>query len=329
VLTIHNIGYQGLFDADVLDLHGIGDARAAIAPDALVDGLNFLRAGVRGADIVTTVSPTYAKEIVTPEFGMGLEDALLARGDDVVGILNGVDYDTWGPETDPYIDVRYDATDLAPKYRLKGAVSKQLGLLPDQNAPLVGFVSRLAAQKGIDLVVDVLPTLLAESRASFAFLGSGDGALAADLRALALAHPRRVSFTDGYSEPLAHQILAGSDLALVPSRYEPCGLTQMYALRYGTIPVVRATGGLADTVHHYDPVVARGNGAVFRDADAGGLLWAIRAALAWFDEPRSWARLVANAMSADFSWRKQVRPYEALYKRCQALHVARGASPLA
>jgi starch synthase len=245
---------------------------------------------------------------------MGLEDALAARSDDVVGILNGVDYDSWGPDSDPYIGVRYDTADIAPKYRLKGALCKRLGLLPDQNAPLLGFVSRLAEQKGIDLIVEALPTLLATTRANFAFLGSGDRLLADELMRLASEHPQRISFAEGYSEPLAHQILAGSDIALVPSRYEPCGLTQMYALRYGTIPVVRATGGLADTVHHYDPALGRGNGAVFLDADVGGLLWGIRCALGWFDEPRSWARLIANAMAADFSWRKQVRPYEALYR---------------
>jgi starch synthase len=259
---------------------------------------------------------------MTPAFGMGLDDALAARGDDVVGILNGVDYATWGPGTDPYIGVRYDAADIAPKSRVKAALRQRLGLSPDPHRPLLGFVSRLVEQKGIDLVAAVLPTLLAETRADFAFLGSGEPALADALARLAREHPLRVSFTHGYSEPLAHQILAGCDIALVPSRYEPCGLTQMYALRYGTIPVVRATGGLADTVAHYDPAAGRGTGAVFRDADAGGLLWGIRRALGWLDDPRSRARLIANAMAADFSWDRQALPYEALYGRCQALRIA-------
>ncbi len=315
VLTLHNIGYQGIFDDGVLAQYGAADLRGALPRGARAGGaVNFLRAGILGADAVTTVSPTYAKEILTPEFGMGLEDALAARGDAVVGILNGVDYDTWGPTTDPYIDVRYDSGDITPKYRLKGTLEVDLGLLPDQNAPLIGVVTRLAAQKGVDLVTAALPALLASTRANLAFLGNGDADLARPLAEAAATHPRRVSFTDGYVEPLAHRILAGSDLALVPSRYEPCGLTQMYALRYGTIPVVRATGGLADTIRHFDPVTALGNGSVFRDADPQGLLWGIRTALGWFDEPAAWARLVENAMAEDFSWRRQVRPYEALYR---------------
>jgi starch synthase len=161
--------------------------------------------------------------------------------------------------------------------------------------------------------VAALPELLTTTRATYVCLGSGDAVVATGLRALADANPRRVAFVEGYDEPLAHAILAGADIALVPSRYEPCGLTQMYALRYGTIPVVRATGGLADTIQHFDPVSGAGNGAVFRDADVGGLLWGIRSALAWFDDPRAWARVIANAMAADFSWHKQAEPYETLY----------------
>jgi starch synthase len=299
----------------VLDLPGRSQLRRAVAADALAGGMiNFLRAGLRAADVLTTVSPTYAAEIRTPAYGMGLEDVLAERGAGLVGILNGVDYNTWGPSADPFIDVRYDAANLAPKYRLKASLSLRLGLVPDQNAPLIGVVSRLVPQKGIDLVTATLPTLLAETRANFVFLGNGDAATAADLRRLATGNPRRVSFTDDYDEPLAHQIFAGSDLFLVPSRYEPCGLTQMYALRYGTIPVVRATGGLADTIEHFDPATGTGNGSVFRDADPGGLLWGVRSALAWFDDADAWSRLIENAMAADFSWRKQVRPYEDLYR---------------
>jgi starch synthase len=315
VLTLHNIGYQGLFAAEVLELYDAAELSPELPPDALAGGnVNFLRAGLRTADVVTTVSPTYAAEIRTPAYGMGLEDILTERGEEVVGILNGVDYDTWGPGVDPFIDGRYDVNDLAPKYRMKGALSVRLGLVPDQNAPLVGLVSRIVSQKGIDLVAAALPTLLQDTRANFVFLGSGDASTVAELKRIATEQPRRVSFTDGYDEPLAHQIYAGSDVFLVPSRYEPCGLTQMYALRYGTIPVVRATGGLADTITHFDPAAGAGNGSVFRDADPGGLLWGVRSAFAWFDEPAVWARLVRNAMAADFSWRKQVKPYEDLYR---------------
>jgi len=315
VLTLHNIGYQGFFPDEVLTSYDADAIRGSIAPDALAgDSINFLRAGLRAADAVTTVSPTYAEEIRTPAFGMGLEDVLDERADGVVGILNGVDYDVWSPATDPYLDARYDALNLAPKYAIKGALAQRVGLLPDLNAPLLGVVSRLVAQKGIDLVAAALPTILATTRASFVCLGSGDAAVAAQLRALAAANPQRVAFVEGYDEALAHRIFAGTDIALVPSRYEPCGLTQMYALRYGTIPVVRATGGLADTIRHFDPLTGVGNGAVFRDADVSGLLWGVRRALAWFDDPPAWTRVIGNAMAADFSWRKQAKPYESLYR---------------
>jgi starch synthase len=315
VLTLHNIGYQGLFDGSVLTLYGADAIRAFVAPDALAGGtINFLRAGLRAADAVTTVSPTYAQEIRTSVFGMGLEDVLSARPDGVVGILNGVDYDVWGPQKDPFLDFHYDATNLAPKSSIKAALAERVGLPPDPSAPLLGVVSRLASQKGIDLVAAALPEILATTRASFVCLGSGDAVLATGLRALADANPQRVAFVEGYDESLAHAIFAGADIALVPSRYEPCGLTQMYALRYGTIPVVRATGGLADTIQHFDPATGVGNGSVFRDADVGGLLWGIRSALTWFDDSPAWSRVIANAMAADFSWRKQVEPYEALYR---------------
>jgi starch synthase len=315
MLTLHNIGYQGIFADDVLATYGLPEIRAVAAPDALGGGtINFLRAGLRAADVLTTVSPTYAREIRTPAFGMGLEDVLNDRAGDLIGILNGVDYDIWSPRSDPFIDTHYDSTNVSAKYRIKGKLEQRVGLLPDQNAPLLGVVSRLAEQKGIDLVAAVLPTLVAATRANFVFLGNGDATVAAELRRLAAAHPRRISFTEAYDEQLAHEIFAGADVALVPSRYEPCGLTQMYALRYGTIPVVRATGGLADTIQHFDPAAGTGNGSVFRDADAPGFLWGVSCALGWFDDPRAWSKLMSNAMAADFSWRNQVRAYEAAYR---------------
>ena len=315
VLTLHNVGYQGVFAADVLEEYAPPQLRAAITADALAGGdLNFLRAGVQAADVVTTVSPTYAAEICTPQFGMGLEDVLNARGAMLVGILNGVDYDVWDPRSDPFLAARFDATNLAPKQQLKSALTEQLGLEADASTPLVGIVSRLAPQKGIDLVAAALPELLRETRATFAILGSGDVALASALTGFAVDEPRRVAFTDGYDEAFAHLIFAASDLTLVPSRYEPCGLTQMYALRYGTIPVVRATGGLVDTIAHFDPATGTGTGSVFRDADVGGLSWGLRTALGWFDDRAHWSRLVANAMAADFSWRNQVPHYERLYR---------------
>jgi starch synthase len=315
VLTLHNVGYQGVFSDATLAAAGFAALEQVLPADARAGGsTNFLRAGVRAADRVTTVSPTYAEEIRRPEFGMGLEDVLRARGSHLVGILNGVDYGVWSPDHDPYLPHRYDATDLAPKRHLKELLIERLKLAPDAEAPLVGVVSRLVEQKGIDLLAAVLPALLAETRASFVVLGNGDAPLAATLGRLAELYRGRMAFVEGYDEPLAHEIFAASDLTVVPSRYEPCGLTQMYALRYGTIPVVRATGGLADTIEHFDAATGHGNGSVFRDADPQGVLWGVRTALAWFDDRAAWAHLVRNAMAADFSWAKQVPRYEELYR---------------
>jgi starch synthase len=219
ILTLHNIGYQGLFGDAVLTEYGFDALRPLVPPDALVGGtVNFLRAGLHAADAITTVSPTYAQEIRTPVFGMGLEDVLNARPDDVVGILNGVDYDVWGPEKDPFLEFHYDASNLAPKQSIKRALAEAVGLASDPSTPLLGIVSRLAPQKGVDLVAAVLPELLATTRASFVCLGSGEAVLATALRALADANPQRVAFVEGYDESLAHAILAGADITLVPSR---------------------------------------------------------------------------------------------------------------
>lgn len=315
VLTLHNVGYQGVFAAAVFAEHGFAALEQVLPADARTGSdTNFLRAGLRAADRVTTVSPTYAEEIRRPEFGMGLEDVLRERGGDLVGILNGVDYSVWSPERDPFLPYRYDAKDLAPKRLLKKRLVERLKLVVDVDAPLVGVVSRLVPQKGIDLLAAVMPALLQDTSASFAVLGNGDAAIAAELRALVDAYRTRVSFIEGYDEALAHEIFAGSDLTVVPSRYEPCGLTQMYALRYGSIPVVRATGGLADTIRHFDPSTGLGNGSVFNDADPQGVSWGVRTALRWYADPDLWSQLVRNAMAADFSWPRQIPHYEELYR---------------
>ena len=315
VLTLHNVGYQGVFGDEVFVEHGFAALRDVLPGDARAGGgTNFLRAGVQAADRVTTVSPTYAAEIRRPEFGMGLEDVLQARGRDVVGILNGVDYSIWSPDRDPFLPEPYDAANLAAKRRVKRLLLERLNLAADGDPPLVGVVTRLVEQKGIDLLASALPTLLGTTRAAFAILGNGDAALATELRRLAAAASDRVAFIEGYDEKLAHEIFAASDLTVVPSRYEPCGLTQMYALRYGTIPVVRATGGLADTIQHFDPATGVGNGCVFRDADPQGVLWGVRTALGWYEDRTAWSHLVRNAMAADFSWPHQIPHYEQLYR---------------
>jgi starch synthase len=315
VLTLHNVGYQGVFGAASFREHGFAALEQALPPDAGTGGTtNFLRTGVQTADRVTTVSPTYAVEIRRPEFGMGLEDVLNERGSDLIGILNGVDYTVWSPERDPFLAERYSAVDLGPKRRMKKSMLAQHGLGGDAGAPLIGVVSRLVAQKGIDLLAAALPQLLAETAANFVLLGNGEPGIAATLRSFAIAQPHRVSFKEGYDENLAHAIFAGCDLTVVPSRYEPCGLTQMYALRYGTIPVVRATGGLADTIQHFDSATGLGTGSVFRDADGQAVVWGVRTALGWFADPAAWSRLTRNAMAADFSWPRQVPEYEELYR---------------
>jgi starch synthase len=323
ILTLHNIGYEGVFAAEALEADERVELAAAIDTTASPPIVNYLRAGIEAADLVTTVSPTHAREIQTSAYGAGLHNLLRARSRDLVGILNGVDYSIWDPRVDPYIAEHYDRKKLAGKQRVKQAVCTELGLACTGREPLLGVVTRLVPQKGIDLLAAQLPDLLERSTARFAILGSGDTELERTLASFEEHAPTRVSFTSGYVESLAHRILAGSDIVLVPSRYEPCGLTQMYALRFGSIPVVRKTGGLADTVQHFDPASGRGNGSVFEDADPQGLAWGIDEACRWFADPSTWTRVVANAMAADFSWDNQVGHYVAAYSRLRSTDTGR------
>ncbi len=316
VLTIHNIGYQGVFDAGVLERSGAAEMRALFAADeAGRSAVNFLRAGISHADALTTVSPTHAREIQTPAFGHGLDPLLRQRRHRLAGILNGVDYSHWSPESDPLLPAPYSASDLTGKLATRRALIGDLQLDASPETPVVGLVSRLAQHKGIDLVIHALPDLLRERSFACAFLGNGEERYVEGLQDLARDFPGRVAHIDAYDEALAHRILAGSDLLLVPSLYEPCGLTQMYAMRYGTVPVVRETGGLADTVTHFDPATGVGTGSVFRDADVGGLNWGLNTALDWFANRPAWNRLLRNGMAQDFSWDRQGPKYEALFAR--------------
>ncbi|MBT8442882.1 MAG: glycogen synthase [Gammaproteobacteria bacterium] len=315
VLTIHNIGYQGVFSANVLRDTGYEDLLELTDPvDLAADDVNMLKTGVMHADALTTVSPTHAGEIQTPEYGMGLEILLQQRGHRLLGILNGVDYALWSPETDPHIDVRYSAETIADKRRNKLALLEELALDADVDAPVLGMVSRLVLQKGVDLFEAVLPEMLGEQGARCVVLGTGEPPYTDAMRALADEWPDRLAFIEAYDDRMSHRILAGSDLFVIPSRYEPCGLTQLYALRYGTVPVVRKTGGLADSIRHFDPATGEGNGSVFEDANADGLRWGLTAALDWYRDPDAWSRLMANGMSADFSWHHQAPAYEKLYR---------------
>lgn len=315
ILTIHNIGYQGVFPADVLRDAGLEHLLPLTDPEDLErDEVNLLKTGIMYADALTTVSPTHAAEIRTPEYGMGLEDLLRYRAHRLQGILNGVDYALWSPETDPHIDVRYSAASLADKRRNKAALIEELGLDIPADAPLLGMVSRLVLQKGIDLLVEVLPGLMRDRSVGCVVLGTGETPYTDDLRALAEEWPGQLAFVEAYDDRMSHRILAGSDILVIPSRYEPCGLTQLYALRYGTVPVVRKTGGLADSVSHFDPDTGAGNGAVFEHADVGGLTWGLSTALDWYGEAETWERVMLNGMAEDFSWAHRAPDYEALYR---------------
>ncbi|MEO8443584.1 MAG: glycogen synthase [Gammaproteobacteria bacterium] len=312
VLTIHNIGYQGVFAGSLGPELGLG---GAVAAGPGTRDLNFLRDGLLAADALTTVSPTHAAEILTPEYGMGLDALLRQRRNRLVGILNGVDYSDWDPATDPRIPARYSADNLAGKRACRDALLHRAGLQTGLPVPLVGMVSRLAEQKGVELVAAALPQLLEQRQLQAVIVGQGEERYAAELRKLAAAHPTLFHYFDAQDESLARQVFAGSDAFLVPSMYEPCGLTQLYSLRYGAVPVVRETGGLKDTVRHFDAATGTGTGSVFKDADGQGLAWAIGEVLAWHRQPGVWARLQQNGMAEDFSWRHQAPRYEALYRQ--------------
>ena len=313
LLTVHNLGYQGwLPDAVAAEL---GLPEGAIEPAGFgADRISLLRQGLRDADAVSTVSPTYAQEICAPELGMGLDDVLRARGEPVTGILNGVDYATWDPATDRHLPHPYSAADLSGKARMRAALCAELGLDPAPERLLIGIVSRLVWQKGVDLLAGALDPLLAQGRVALAALGAGERANEALLESLARAHPGRVAFRRGYDERLAHWIEAGSDAFLMPSRYEPCGLNQMYSLRYGTVPLVRRTGGLADSVRQFDPATGEGTGIVFNDADPIAVRWAADTAAGWHRDATLWRQLMQNGMREDFSWERQVGEYLTLYE---------------
>ena len=316
VLTIHNIGYQGVFGNDVLGPIGLEYSTDFLDQDDLYHGrVNFLKTGVTHADLLTTVSPTYAREILGPEYGMGLEHALRARDGRLVGILNGVDYDEWNPERDPLIPFTYSATNLAGKEKNKRAVMEELGLEYVFDRPLFGMVSRLTYQKGIELVEQAIPGLMREHDFSLLVLGSGEPAYEQFFNWLQNEFPGRVGFYRGFNNPLAHRIEAGSDVFVMPSRYEPCGLNQMYSLKYGTVPLVRATGGLADSVQHFDPKSGYGTGIVFHDFDANGLAWGMTTALKLYANKHAWKQIVFNGMQKDYSWAEQGRLYEERFRK--------------
>ena len=320
LFTIHNIGYQGLFTRDKLPAAGL-------PPEAFrVDGVEYwgaislLKAGIIYSDAVTTVSPTYCREIQTSEFGMGMEGILRDKSAVLHGILNGVDYSVWDPAIDPHIVSNYDSDHLSEKGVNKAALLKETGLESAlMERPVLGMTSRLSHQKGCDLLIPILDEL-ASMEVGLVILGEGEERYERELRGAAERHRGKVSVTIGFDEALAHRILAGVDLFLVPSFYEPCGLTQMYALKYGTVPVVRATGGLEDTIEDVDPQTKTGNGFKFEAYDAKAFLVSIRRAVDLWPDQETWGTLVRKAMAADFSWKRSAERYLDLYQALVGAH---------
>lgn len=321
LLAIHNLNYQGMFGADIVADTGLLDSAHLFHQDQLHAGrLNFLLHGILYANGICTVSPTYAREIQTEQYGAGLDPFLRARSSTVVGILNGVDYAEWDPEIDRYLPHRFSARDRAGKALCKEALCARMGLPHAAGVPVIGIVSRLAGQKGFALLDGVMAGLLLRHGFQLVVLGSGERRFEAMFAQLATAFPRQVAFHRGFSNELAHLIEAGSDMFLMPSVYEPCGLNQMYSLRYGTVPIVHRTGGLADTVEQWNPATGEGTGIVFEHHDAAGLRWAIEAALAAYRDRAGWQRLMDNGMAQDFSWDVQGKLYEELYRRLEKVN---------
>ena len=316
VLTIHNIGYQGIFSAAAIGDLQLGAKTYLLHQDDLRAGrINPLRHGILYADAITTVSPTHAREICTDQYGSGLQDSLRMRADALTGILNGVDYHVWDPRNDRYLPEHYDPDTLSIKAELKAAFIARLGLATPVTTPLAGIISRLAAQKGIELMFGSLPLVLERRDLGFVALGSGEPQYERFLTGLEQRFPGRVIFRKGYDDELSHWIEAACDMFLMPSLYEPCGLNQMYSLRYGTVPIVRNTGGLADSVEQYDPQTGAGTGIVFNDFNSEALEWALDTALDLHAQPSQWRRLVRNGMAKDFSWERQSGAYVQIYRQ--------------
>jgi starch synthase len=324
VFTIHNLAYQGEFDIDVLDEAGLPRDLYTMDKLECYGRVNFLKGGLVYSDLVNTVSETYAKEIQTEEYGSRLEGLLryMAANGKLRGILNGIDYSDFNPQTDKRIAANYDCVDLAGKWENKGSLQEALGLPVDARTPVFGLVSRLVDQKGLDLLKDIAAKLM-KLDMQMVILGTGDPAYEKYFKGLEQKHPDKVSATIGFDAVLAQKIYAGSDFFLMPSRFEPCGLGQMISLRYGTIPVVRATGGLGDTIEEYDVSTGSGNGFVFSEYDSKKLLASVKRALAVYADEPAMSKLVSNAMECDFSAGRAAKHYAEFYAAASSI-VLRG-----
>jgi starch synthase len=316
LFTIHNLAYMGLSPAEQFPILGLPPNYFAPETLEFYGRVNLLKAGLLYSTLLNTVSPTYSREIQTPEFGYGLDGLLRTRQRELSGVINGVDYSEWSPVRDAYLPARYDADDITGKRVCKRALQKACGL-PLNAAPLIGMITRLTAQKGVDLLLGALDELM-QLELQLVILGSGEPALEQALKQAVARYPTKLSVQLAFDEPLAHRIEAGSDLYLMPSTYEPCGLNQLYSLRYGTIPIVRRTGGLADTVVDATPsnlAAGTATGVVFEAASGPALLHAVQLALSLYRQRSVWGRMIKAAMAADFSWERSARDYVALYER--------------
>ncbi len=312
VFTIHNLGFQGIFPPQHWPLLGLDPAFFTPQYLEFYGNVNFLKGALIFADKITTVSPSYAREIMTAEQGFGLEGVLRQRAADVVGILNGVDYSQWNPWTDPFIKRRYGENSLGAKADCKKSLQRAFGLPEHRRSALIAMISRLTSQKGFDLVEAIFDRLM-DRDLQFVLLGTGETRYERFFRAKAARYPDRVGVRIGFDEALAHQIEAGADLFLMPSLYEPCGLNQMFSLKYGTIPIVRAVGGLKDSVEPYDASAETGTGFVFEPYDAQALLDTIDRALAIYRSEPAWTALCRRAMAMDFSCERSAKRYAELY----------------
>lgn len=315
LLTLHNMGYQGIFPGQQYVETGLPPALFSPSGVEFYGSINCLKGGIIFSDAVSTVSPTYAKEIMTAEYGCGLEGVLASRPDGVRGVTNGIDVTVWNPEHDPCLPARYTATDLSGKQVCKQVLQRELGL-PILEAPLLAVIGRLTSQKGFDVLIDTIPELMSLD-IQVAVLGTGERHLEQQFIAAKARYPDQIGLHLGFNEELAHRIEAGSDMLVMPSRYEPCGLSQLYSLRYGTVPIVRRTGGLADTVIPFRPSTVKSKSATgfhFTDASAEPMLSTILLSLYVYKERETWQSLINAGMNTDLSWRRSARLYVELYR---------------
>ena len=322
VFSIHNLGYQGIFEQRAMWLGGFDQSLFySMSPFEYYGKMNFMKTGIVFSDIINTVSPKYAEEIQTKEFGYGLEGVLQSRVNDLYGILNGIDYEVWNPSTDMLISDRYTFHKIYGKRRCKNKLRKQIGLKyhAPTKVPLIAMISRLADQKGFDILAQVIEQIL-EMNVQFVILGTGDPKYHELFKGIQEKYPEKMAAILAFDSKLAHQIEAGADMFLMPSQYEPCGLNQMYSLKYGTVPIVRAIGGLADTIIDYDKNSEKSNGFTFREYSGEAILGAVKRAVELFKNQKVWKQLVKRGMECDFSWENSAKQYLELYNKAIQKH---------